>query len=65
MTDCGFEFFYVGTRFLFKTLKALLRIRIRGIHMFLGLPDPNSDPLVRYTDQDPAPDPDPFVIKQK
>jgi hypothetical protein len=34
-----------------------LRIRIRRIHMFLGLPDP--DPLVRDTD------PDPSIIKQK
>ncbi len=34
-----------------------MRIRIRRIHMFLGLPDP--DPLVR------DPDPDPSTIKQK
>jgi hypothetical protein len=33
------------------------RIRIRRIHMFLGLPDP----LVRNTD----PVPDPSIIKQK
>ena len=38
--------------------KAVLRIRIRRIHMFLGLPDP--DPLVRDTD----PDPNPSIIKQ-
>jgi hypothetical protein len=31
--------------------------------MFLGLLDPNPDPLVR--DTDPAPDPDPSIIKQK
>jgi hypothetical protein len=31
-----------------------IRIRIRRIHMFLGLPDP--DPLVRGMDPDPAPD---------
>jgi hypothetical protein len=31
--------------------------------MFLGLPDP--DPLVRDTDSDLAPDPDPYMIKQK
>jgi hypothetical protein len=37
-----------------------IRIGIRRIHMFLGLPDP--DPLVR--DTDPAPDPDPSIIKQ-
>jgi hypothetical protein len=34
-------------------------IRIRRIHMFFGLPDP--DPLVRDTD----PDSDPSIIKQK
>ncbi len=31
------------------------------IHMFLGLLDPDPDPLVRGTD----PDPDPSIIKQK
>ncbi len=39
-------------------LQSVLRIRIR---MFLGLSEP--DPLVRGTD--PAPDPDPSIIKQK
>jgi hypothetical protein len=39
--------------------QAVLRIRIRRIHMFLGLPDP--DPLVRGMD----PDPDPSIIMQK
>jgi hypothetical protein len=38
-------------------LMAVLRIRIRRIRMFLGLPDP--DPLVRGLD------PDPSIIKQK
>ncbi len=38
---------------------AVLRIRIRRIRMFLGLPDP--DLLARGTD----PDPDPSIIKQK
>ncbi len=38
-------------------------IRIHRIHMFLGLPDP--DQLVRGMDPDLAPDPDPFIIKQK
>jgi hypothetical protein len=38
---------------------AILRTRIRRIHMFLGLPDP--DPSVIYTD----PDADPSIIKQK
>jgi hypothetical protein len=36
-----------------------IRIRIRSIHMFLGLPDPHPDPLVRDTD------PDLSIIKQK
>jgi hypothetical protein len=40
-------------------LTAVLRIRIHGIHMFLGLLDP--DPLVRGMD----PDLDPSNIKQK
>jgi hypothetical protein len=40
-------------------LKAVLRIRIHRIHMFLGLPDP--DPLVRGMDLDP----DPSIIMQK
>ncbi len=38
---------------------SVLRIRIRRIRMFLGLPD--SDPLVQRTD----PDPDPSIVKQK
>jgi hypothetical protein len=43
------------------------RIRIHRIHMFLGLMDPDPDPLVRGMDPDPAldPDPGPSVIKQK
>jgi hypothetical protein len=48
-------------------LKPVLRIRIHGIHMFLGLPDP--DPLVRGMDPDPDPaldpEPDPSIIVQK
>jgi hypothetical protein len=39
------------------TVNSVLRIRIRRIHMFLGLPDPN--PLVR------GPAPDPSIIEQK
>jgi hypothetical protein len=35
----------------------VLRIHIRRIHMFLGLPDPHPDALVRDTD--------PSIIKQK
>ncbi len=38
-------------------LAAVLRIRI---HMFLGLLDPDPDPLVRGID----PDPDPSIIMQ-
>jgi hypothetical protein len=38
-----------------------IRIRIRRMRMLLGLPDPNSDPLVTST----FPDPDPSIIKQK
>ena len=45
----------------------MLRIRIHRIHVFLGLPDPNPDPLVKGIDPDldPAPDPDPSIIMQK
>ncbi len=37
-----------------------IRIRIRRIRMFLGLPALDLDPLVRGTDPDPAPDPSLF-----
>ncbi len=47
----------------FLILEAVLRIRIRRIHMFLSLPDQHPDPLVR--DMDPDPDPGPSIIKQK
>ena len=44
-----------------------IRIRIRGIHMFLGLLDPGPDPLVISTgpapDLAPVPDPHPSIIK--
>ena len=42
----------------------MFRIRIHGIHIFLGLPDP--DPLVRGMDPDqyPAPVPDHSIIMQ-
>jgi hypothetical protein len=33
--------------------------------VFLGLLDPDPDPLVRGLDSDPAPDLDPSIIKQK
>jgi hypothetical protein len=47
--------------------KAVLRIRIHRIHMFLGLLDPDPDPLVRGMDPDSDldPDPDPSIIMQK
>ncbi len=44
-------------------LKAVLRIRIHWIHMFLSLLDPDPDPLVRG--MDPDPDLDPSTTKQK
>ncbi len=45
----------------------VLRIRIYRIHVFLGLQDPDPDPLVRGMDPDPDPalDPDPSIIMQK
>ena len=57
--------------YIFK--KSVLRIRIwiwiRRIHMFLGLSDPDLDPLVRGMDPDPDPAldpaPDPSTIMQK
>ncbi len=39
-------------------LRIQIRIRIRRIHMFLGLLDPDPDALVRGMD------PDPSIIKQ-
>ncbi len=42
-----------------------IRIRIRRIHMFLGLPDPHPDPLVTSMDSAPDPAPDPFIVRQK
>ncbi len=42
---------------------AVLRIRIHPIHMFLGLLDPDPEPLV--IGMDPNPDRDPSIIKQK
>ncbi len=43
----------------------LIRIQIHRIHMFLGLPDRDPDPLVRGIDPDQNPAPDPSIIKQK
>jgi hypothetical protein len=55
------SFFYINY------LKAVLQIRIHRIHMFLGLLDPDPDPLVRGMDLDLAldPNPDPSIIMQK
>jgi hypothetical protein len=56
--------------FCFVVFLPVLRVQIRRIHMFLGLPDP--DPLIRDTvpdpivrDTDPDQDQDPSIIKQK
>ncbi len=46
---------------LYSKIATVLRIRIHRIHMFLGLLDPDADPLLRFMD----PDPDPSTIKQK
>ncbi len=43
-------------------LRIRIRIRIRPIRMFLGLLDPDPDPLVRG--MDPGQDPNPSIIKQ-
>ena len=44
-----------------------IQIRIHRIHVFLGLLDPDLDPLVKGMDPDPAldPVPDSSIIKQK
>jgi hypothetical protein len=49
----------LSTVMLAAYLVQLLRIRIHRIHVFLGLQDPDPDPLVRGMD------PDPSVIMQK
>jgi hypothetical protein len=57
----------IGNRVADGQFEPVLRIRIHRIHMFLGLPDPDQDPLVRGMDPDPALDPDwdPSTIMQK
>jgi hypothetical protein len=62
----SFPFFITAVRYR-GPYKPVLRIRIHRIHMFLGLLDPDPDPLVRAMDPDPAldPDPDPSIIMQK
>jgi hypothetical protein len=44
---------------LLPVLRIRIQILIHRIHMFLGLLDPDPDPLVRGID----PDPDPSIIK--
>ena len=50
-------------------LRIRIPVRIHRIHMFLGLLDPDPDPLVRGMDPDPDPaldpDLDPSIIMQK
>jgi len=41
------------------------RIWIHRIHVFLGILDPDPDPLVRGMDPDPVPYLDPSNVKQK
>jgi hypothetical protein len=45
-----------GSRFVVyeKKIRIRNRIRILRIRIFLGLSDPNPDPLVRGTDPDPS-----------
>jgi hypothetical protein len=43
-------------------MEAVLRIQIRGIHMFLDFLDP--DPVVRCVEPEPGPDTDPSVTKK-
>ncbi len=49
-----------GVAKVLPRLPAVFGIRI---HMFLGLPDPDPDPLVRC--MDPDWDPDPYIINKK
>jgi hypothetical protein len=42
-----------------------IRIQIPRIHVFLGLLDPDLDPVPLVRGMDPDPDPDPSKIKQK
>jgi hypothetical protein len=48
------------------TLSPYMFNAVFRIHVFLGLPEPDPDPLVRGMDPDPVPalDPDPSIIKQ-
>ncbi len=54
-------FIYVADILGFVWFSTVLRIRIHRIHMFLGLLDPDPDPLVRGMD----PDPDSSINMQK
>ncbi len=56
-----FNVYIIGGVVLTGVLR--VRIRIHRIHVFLGLLDPDLDPLVRG--MDPDPDMNPSNIKQK
>ncbi len=52
---------YLGSPLVTQENRPVMWIRIHRIHMFLGLLDPDPDPLVRGMD----PDPDPSITRQK
>ncbi len=52
------RYLYWILEYLVSVLRIQIRIRIHRIHMFLGLLDPDPDPLVRGMD------PDPSIVKQ-
>ncbi len=60
--DYGIHVFFPGSHLggCISWLIAVSGIRIRRIRMFLGLPDPDPDSIVRGMDPDPAPDPSLF-----
>jgi hypothetical protein len=60
--------YIIGGVVLTAVLRIRIRIQIHRIHVFLGLLDPNPDPLVRGMVKvwsDPDPDLDTSNIKQK
>jgi hypothetical protein len=61
-----FNMYITGGVVLTAVLRMRIRIwiRIHRIHVFLGLLDPDRDPLVRGMDPDPDPDLDPSNIKR-
>jgi hypothetical protein len=52
---------FAGREFVSKSVISSVADPDPWIHVFLGLPDPHPDPLVRDTDSDP----NPSIIKQK